>query len=128
SQASTVQGFPSSVHGVSAGWPVHTLLGLVVVVTGVVVVVVVPGARYVTSSAGQSVESGLSPVANEIRSPTPFPLSCTENSNRTCVRPVGLIAASPAALSVPVDHAPLVVGLLIEPAPGAAPAALQPPA
>src|SRR5262249_44923708 len=31
SQASTVQGFPSSVHGVSAGWPVHTLLGLVVV-------------------------------------------------------------------------------------------------
>src|SRR5690349_4013616 len=84
---------------------------VVVVVVVVTVVLVVPedGGRYVTSSAGQRVESELSPVANAILSFTPLLLVRTEKANRTCVRPVGLIAASPAALSAPVDHAPSLV-------------------
>jgi hypothetical protein len=48
---------------------------------------------------------------------TPLSLSSSAKARRIWVRPVGLIAASPAPDSVPLDQAPLLVALESVPAP-----------
>jgi hypothetical protein len=52
-----------------------------------------------------------------------LPLSCVVNASRSCVSPVLLIAATPAAFSVPVDHARFAGGLLSVPTAAAVAAA-----
>ena len=72
-----------------------------------------------TTSWGREAVVAWSPDAYRMRSMTPLSLSSSTKASRICVLPVLLMAASPAAPSTPLDHAPLAVALERAPAAGA---------
>ena len=72
-----------------------------------------------TTSWGREAVVAWSPDAYRMRSMTPLSLSSSTKASRICVVPVLLMAASPAAPSAPLDHAPFAVALESVPAPGA---------